>query len=65
MYIIRVENLDRSKVEYFRAQNMTDAKLFQSQSMNYVDVFTSREFLEKLPLIQVQRKPKSNFDVIW
>jgi len=63
-YIIKVVSLSGDKVEYFRANNLTEAKLFQTSSVNYVYIFTAHEFINKLPRVPVNRKQQSDFDVI-
>jgi len=63
MYIIQVQNLDKTKTEYYRAANLTEAKLYQMQSVNFVNIFTAQDFLSRLPRVRVEKK-RSDFDVI-
>ena len=64
MYIIQVQNIEGTKTEYFRAKTRNDAILFQMSSTNFVNIYTAHDFLSKLPLINLSKKLKNDFDVI-
>jgi hypothetical protein len=63
MYILEVKNFEGTKATYFRAKTLTEAKLFQMSSANYVNIYTAHEFLSILPQVDVGNKSKDNFDV--
>ena len=64
MYIIEVQNIDKSKTEYYRAINLTEAKLYQMSTPNFVHVYSAHEFLSLLPRVPLGNKKKdNNFDV--
>jgi hypothetical protein len=63
MYIVIVKDLD-SKIKYYRAKNLTEAKLYQSQTLKWVYIMTPHEFLSKLERLPLETKREENFDVI-
>ena len=65
MYVVQVKSLDGTKVEYYRASNLTEAKLFQCSTPGFVYIFTAHEFLSGLRKVPIEpRTNTTDFDVI-
>ena len=63
MYIVQVQNLEGTKMKYYRARNLTEAKLFQMSSTNFVHIYSAQDFLSRLQVVPINPKVQDNFDV--
>ena len=64
MYIVQVQNLEGTKMQYYRARSLTEAKLFQMSSPNFVHIYSAQDFLSRLQVVPINTKVKDDFDVI-